>query len=99
MNTRRSVRFFFFEMAAAAQRDTVIEGMLHNLYVEYLARIRVLVHSVNPGLPLRELDQRVELIASLIEGTMLVLPAAKDEEHDLKSENARLDFLVELACR
>lgn len=99
MNGRRAVRFFFFEMAAAAQRDCAIEDMLHNLYVEYLARIRALVQAANPSLMPRELDRRVELIASLIEGTMLVLPATKDEQHDLKSENARLDFLVDLACR
>jgi len=99
MNKLRSVRFFFFEMAAAAQRDSSIEGMLQNLYREYLSRIRALVKSTNPALAAEELYKRVELMASFIEGTMLVLPSNGNEGHDSASEEMRLDFLVEIACR
>lgn len=99
MNERRSVRFFFFEMAAAAQHDDVIEGMLRELYREYLARISALVIAANPALSRRELDRRAELIASTIEGTMLVLPAGAGNERRGKSEDARVEHLVELACR
>jgi AcrR family transcriptional regulator len=99
MNERRWVRFFFFEMAAAAQHDAVIEGMLSDLYGEYLARISVLVSAANPALSRRELDRRTELIAFTIEGTMLVLPARSGNNHRRKSEDARVDYLVELACK
>ncbi|OYO27661.1 TetR/AcrR family transcriptional regulator [Janthinobacterium sp. PC23-8] len=98
MNARRSVRFFFFELASVAQRDPVIEEMLRQLYQEYFSRIRTVLQSVNGALSPAQLDERVELIAAQLEGTMLVLKA-DDEAVDghCASEERRLDFILAIA--
>lgn len=98
MNGRRSVRFFFFEFAALAQRDPVIEEMFLQLYREYFERIRAVLQAANPALSRAQLDERVELIAAQLEGTMLVLKAT-DEGTDCKSkaEERHLDFILAIA--
>jgi len=99
MNASRSVRFFFFEIAALAQHDPVIEDMFLRLYREYFARIRTLLQAMNSVLSPAQLDERVELIAAQLEGTMLVLNADKKagSAGKFNSEEKHLAFIMAIA--
>ncbi|EON13844.1 TetR family transcriptional regulator [Pandoraea sp. SD6-2] len=98
LNRKRHVRILFFELGALAQRDEVVQRILHDAYQPYRDRLNPLIEAVNPELTRAERARRVDFITAALEGTMYVLNTQSTDDGDEDpSEKRFLSYLLTIA--
>jgi AcrR family transcriptional regulator len=99
-NRQPKTSLLLLEMWAMANRSGPVAKMMDRFYAKWRASIERIIAEINPSLPPHKTALRAALIATQIEGLMILIGPGKPEHHDLAGlEEEAVAAIEDLALR